>query len=74
VPFEDCDKFGAGSVVEATATSGAGVLATFFALVERAWAHLDRDLHLAAKLGIDAQSFRNQLAEHVGADPGVAVQ
>jgi signal recognition particle receptor subunit beta len=74
VPFEDCDRFGAGSVVEATATSGAWVLATFFALVERAWAHLDRDLHLAAKLGIDAQSFRNQLAEHVGADPGVAVQ
>jgi hypothetical protein len=74
VPFEDCDNFGAGAVIAATAKTGEGVLATFFSLVERAWAHLDRDLHLAGKLGIDAQSFRKRLAEHVGADPGVGVQ
>lgn len=66
--LDECDKFGQPSVLEATATSGEGVLATFFALVERAWTHLERDLQLAAKLGIDAQTFRKQLAEHVGAD------
>jgi translation elongation factor EF-4 len=69
VPIEDCDNFGAGAVLEATAKSGAGVLSTFFALVERAFGHLDRDLHLAGRLGIDAIAFRKQLAEHVGADP-----
>ena len=68
VPLDECDKFGQPSIVEATAMSGGGVLATFFALVERAWTHLERDLQLAAKLGIDAQTFRKQLAEHVGAD------
>ncbi len=44
------------------------MLATFFALVEAAWTHLERDLQVSAKLGIDAQTFRKQLAEHVGAD------
>lgn len=74
VPFDECDDFGAGPAVGAIATSGDGVLATFFALVERAWAYLDGDLALASKLGIDARSFRKQLADHVGADPGVGVQ
>jgi hypothetical protein len=68
VPLDECDKFGQPAVVEATATEGDGVLATFFALVERTWDHLDRDLQLSVKLGIDAQTFRKQLAEHVGAD------
>jgi signal recognition particle receptor subunit beta len=67
VPLEDCDKFGQASLQEACARTGDGVVPTFFALVERAWAHLERDLQLAAKLGIDAQTFRKQLAEHVGA-------
>jgi signal recognition particle receptor subunit beta len=68
VPLDECDKFGQPSILEATAKDGEGVLATFFALVERAWSHLERDLQLSAKLGIDAQTFRKQLAEHVGAD------
>jgi signal recognition particle receptor subunit beta len=68
VPLDECDKFGQPGIVEATAMTGDGVLATFFALVERAWTHLESDLQLAAKLGIDAQTFRKQLAEHVGAD------
>ena len=68
VPLDECDKFGQPSILEATATTGEGVVATFFALVERAWSHLESDLQLAAKLGIDAQTFRKQLAEHVGAD------
>jgi mutual gliding-motility protein MglA len=67
VPLDECDKFGQASIVEACARTGDGVLPTLFALVERAWAHLDRDLSLANKLGIDAQSFRKQLEEHVGA-------
>ena len=67
VPLDECDKFGQPAITEACAKAGEGVMPTFFALVERAWAHLERDLQLAAKLGIDAQTFRKQLAEHVGA-------
>ncbi len=67
VPLEDCDRFGQARVHEACAKTGEGVVPTFFDLVERAWAYLERDLQLAAKLGIDAQTFRKQLAEHVGA-------
>jgi len=67
VPLDECDKFGQPGVQEACATTGDGVVPTFFALVDRAWAHLDRDLQLSAKLGIDAQTFRKQLADHVGA-------
>ncbi|MBV8760768.1 MAG: GTPase domain-containing protein [Deltaproteobacteria bacterium] len=67
IPADECDKFGQPSMTLACAKAGEGVLPTFFALVERAWAHLERDLQLGAKLGIDAQTFRKQLAEHVGA-------
>lgn len=67
VALDDCDRFGQPSVVEACAKTGDGVVPTFFALVDRAWTHLDRDLQLTARLGIDAQTFRKQLADHVGA-------
>jgi len=66
-PLDECDKFGQPAIHEACAKAGEGVVPTFFALVERAWAHLERDLQLSTKLGIDAQTFRKQLAEHVGA-------
>jgi hypothetical protein len=74
VPFDDCDKFGTHDVTTAIAKTGEGVVPTFFTLVDRAWEHLDRDLQLAGRLGIDSQSFMKQLVEHVGADPGVGVQ
>jgi len=51
---------------EACAKQGDGVVQTFFALVERAWQHLDRDLQLTHKLGIDARAFRGALEEHCG--------
>jgi hypothetical protein len=68
VPLDDCDRFGDPNrrILEATARTGEGVLATFFELVGSAWDHLDKDLQLATKLGIDSQAFRKALTDHVG--------
>ncbi len=69
VPLDAVDRFGdpTRKVVEATAMDGTGVLPTFFELVANAWDHLDRDLRLVEKLGVDSAAFRRALAEHVGA-------
>ncbi len=68
VPMAEAERFGDPSrpLLEARAKEGEGVLQTFFELVGSAWEHLDKDLHLAHKLGVDAQAFRTSLAEHVG--------
>jgi signal recognition particle receptor subunit beta len=65
---EALDRFGdpARPIIEACAKQGDGVVSTFFVLVERTWAYLDNDLHLAQKLGIDARAFRAAVAEHCG--------
>jgi signal recognition particle receptor subunit beta len=62
------DRFGepARQIFEACAKSGDGVVETFFALALAAWQELDRELHLATKLGIDASAFRAALEEHCG--------
>jgi signal recognition particle receptor subunit beta len=62
------DRFGDPDrpIFEACATRGDGVAATFFALVERAWQHLDRDLQLTTKLGINARAFRAAVEDHCG--------
>ena len=75
VPLADCDRFGAPqrAIVEATACSGEGVIPTFFDLVGSTWDYLDKDLHLASKLGIDSQAFRAALAEHVGVVPNATM-
>jgi len=67
-PIAEVDRFGdpARRIIEATATRGAGVAATFFELVGGTWDYLDKDLQLASKLGIDSQAFRRAVAEHVG--------
>ena len=67
VPLEACDRFGASDrpLLEACAREGVGVVATFLDLIGRAWDHLDADLQLAARLGIDARAFRSAVAEHV---------
>ncbi|HEY4241752.1 MAG TPA: GTPase domain-containing protein [Kofleriaceae bacterium] len=71
MPLDECDRFGDAPVREACAKRGDGVVDTFFDLVTAAWVHLDRDLRLAEKLGIDAATFRAALAEHVGVtEPG----
>jgi mutual gliding-motility protein MglA len=67
IPTAELDRFGAETVDEACAKQGVGVVPTFFHLVERAWDALDRDLKLVDKLGIDGESFRKALADHVGA-------
>jgi signal recognition particle receptor subunit beta len=53
-------------VFPAQATSGVGVVETFFALVERAWGPIEADLKLSSRFGIDAATFRAALAAHVG--------
>jgi len=73
IPLAEVDRFGdpARPVHEACATSGAGVVETFFELVGRAWRHLDTDRRVSERLGIDEAAFRGALAEHIGrAEPG----
>ena len=74
VPIEQADRFGDSSrkIMEARAKEGEGVVQTFFELVANAWNHLDRDLQLEKRLGIDAQAFRKSLAEHVGVTETIA--
>jgi len=69
VALEDVDRFGDPSrhIVEACALDGQGVLPTFFELVSRSWIHLDRQLQLTNRLGIDAETFRKSLVDHIGA-------
>lgn len=71
LPLAALEHFGdaASPVLEAEAKQGIGVAATFFELVGRTWTHLDRDLKLAERLGIDAAAFQAALAEHVGLGP-----
>lgn len=68
IPLAQLDRFGDPTrrIVEACAKDGQGVVQTFFELVDASWAHLDRDLQLAHRLKIDAQSFRRSLADHLG--------
>jgi len=74
VPIDQVDRFGDPNrkILEARAKEGIGVAQTFFELVGNAWNHLDRDLGLEKKLGIDAQAFRKSLAEHVGVTETIA--
>jgi mutual gliding-motility protein MglA len=73
VPLETLDRFGepARPIVEACAKEGAGVVQTFFELVDHAWMHLDKELGLSQKLGVDAQAFRRSLADHIGITPPI---
>ncbi len=68
VPTPELDAFGDPSrrILEACAKQGTGVVETFFELVGNAWDHLDADLQLSGKLGIDSQAFRRSVADHVG--------
>ncbi len=68
VAIDSVDRFGdpARPMVPACAKDGEGVVQTFFELAGASWEHLDRDLQLAQKLKIDAQTFRRALAEHLG--------
>jgi signal recognition particle receptor subunit beta len=73
MPLSEVDRFGdpARPVYEACATSGVGVVATFFELVGHAWRHLDADRRVSERLGIDDAAFRRAVAERVGS-PGDA--
>jgi signal recognition particle receptor subunit beta len=75
VPETQLDRFGDANrhLQMACAKAGDGVVPTFFELVGKTWNHLDKDLQLASKLGIDSQAFRRSLAEHVGVDIGATI-
>ncbi len=67
LPLADCAQFvEPACVTEASAKSGTGVVTTFFELATRVWEHLDRDLKLVERTGVDADSFRRAIVEHVG--------
>ncbi len=72
IPIDQADQFGDARwpLLEACATSGQGVVATFFELVGRTFDGLDRDLRLRERLGIDSEAFRAALSEHVGVTTG----
>jgi signal recognition particle receptor subunit beta len=73
VPLTDVDRFDDPErpIHEAAAKRGVGVVETFFDLVGRAWGVLDADRRLSQRLGLDADTFRSALAEHVGVtEPG----
>ena len=68
VPLPECDRFGDPNrrIVEACAKQGDGVTETFFELVAKTWDYIDHDLLIGQRLGIDSQTFRRSVAEHVG--------
>jgi GTPase SAR1 family protein len=73
VSLTELDRFGdpERTIHEASAKAGLGVVETFFDLVGRAWEFLDADRRLSDRFGIDAATFRQALAEHVGVtEPG----
>jgi mutual gliding-motility protein MglA len=73
VALTELDRFGdpERTIHEASAKIGVGVVETFFDLVGRAWEFLDSDRRLSGRFGIDAATFRQALAEHVGVtEPG----
>jgi mutual gliding-motility protein MglA len=73
VALTELDRFGDPErrIHEASAKLGQGVVETFFDLVGRAWEFLDADRRLSDRFGIDAATFRDTLADHVGVtEPG----
>ena len=77
VDLADADRFGSPdrAPLEAQAVTGAGVLETFFALLERTWDVVDADVRLAERFGIERAAFLDAMRAHVGADqPGRAGQ
>jgi mutual gliding-motility protein MglA len=70
VEMAEADRFGDPHrhLVEAQAVSGAGVLQTFFTLLERTWDVVDADVRLAERFNIDRNSFLEAMRTHVGAD------
>jgi len=56
-------------ITEASALNGTGVVATFYELAARAWAYLDKTLRVVERTGVDAETFRAAISDHVGDGP-----
>jgi len=71
LPLDRCDRFGTEpqDVIEASALSGAGVLPTFFDLLDRVWDSIDADMQLGHRFGIAREAFHEAVCAHVGAEP-----
>jgi signal recognition particle receptor subunit beta len=68
VELAAADRFGDPErpLLEACALSGEGVLATFYALLDRVWEHLEAGFRLRERFGIDGAAFRDAVCAHVG--------
>jgi signal recognition particle receptor subunit beta len=53
-------------VYRATAVNGAGVMESFFGLLDRAWRHLDREHDLGSKVGIAPDALLERAASSLG--------
>ena len=70
LPLAQCAQFvETARITEASATQGIGVVTTFFELAGRVWDHLDRDLKLGDRTGVDSEAFRRAIVDHVGERP-----
>ena len=56
-------------ITEASAVNGTGVVATFYELAARGWDYLDKTLRVVERTGVDAETFRTAISEHVGDGP-----
>jgi signal recognition particle receptor subunit beta len=75
VEMAGADRFGDPnrSLLEAQAVTGAGVVDTFFALLERTWDVVDADVRLNERFGIERDAFLNGMRTHIGADQGATM-
>ncbi|MDB4941393.1 MAG: gliding motility protein MglA [Labilithrix sp.] len=71
--LDELAQRGKEPVYKACAMSGAGVLESFFGLLDRAWCRLDADHDLTGKLGLGPAAFLEMAASSLG-HPGKAAQ
>lgn len=70
VPLADAERFARGDrpLYAATASSGEGVLPTFFGVLGASWDALDGSLRLAQRFGLGRAEFLRAVCAHVGGD------
>jgi signal recognition particle receptor subunit beta len=64
--IDDLARRGRDPVYKASAVTGAGVLESFFGVLDRSWKHLDAEHNLSAKLGLPASAFLERAAASLG--------
>jgi GTPase involved in cell partitioning and DNA repair len=69
--IDDLARRGKDPVFKACAVTGAGVLESFFGVLDRSWKHLDAEHDLSGKLGLRPAAFLEMAAASLG-HPGMA--